>query len=105
MVMLTALPFAPWKVTMRVPRRIITLGAATLVAAGLTVGSATMASASIVAKITGSGPTLAAAEQQARTFIEDSYSGCAVPYALIGDGQYANGNWWATLETTCKAVY
>jgi hypothetical protein len=102
---------------MKMLGRIGTLAATALIAAAsFSGGTAARASSApgpqgrirpdtIVGKETGTGATLSAAEQQARTQFNGDYYGCVQPYVLVGDGQYANGTWWATLSATCKGVY
>jgi hypothetical protein len=103
---------------MSVLRRSTTLAAMALIATCFTGGTAAMASApaahrpqaptvpnTIEGKDTGYGTTLQAAEQQARVYLLGDYYGCVQPFVYIGDGQYANGTWWATIAATCKGVY
>jgi hypothetical protein len=76
--------------------------AATALIASLSFASATPALASVEGRETGVGATLAAAEAQASFQMIGDYYGCTKPYTLAGDGQYADGTWWATLITGCK---
>jgi hypothetical protein len=86
---------------MKLSRPVTALAAAALIAS-LSFASATPALASVTGRETGTGATLAAAEAQASYQMIGDYYGCVRPYVLIGDSQYADGTWWATLIATCQ---
>jgi len=50
----------------------------------------------------GEGATLQAAERQAVMFLHGDYWGCVPPYTFTGDGQLADGTWWADIEELCQ---
>jgi hypothetical protein len=96
---------------MRATSRAATLTAAALIAAvsftGATTALASAASGpraqpadSFIVTETGYGPTLAAAEFQARALIHGSYTGCGT-MTLLGDGEGSDGTWWATMQNQC----
>jgi hypothetical protein len=86
---------------MNLPRTVTALAATALIAL-LSFASAAPALASLLpCRATGTGATLAAAELQASDEMHSSYYGCEMPYELKGDGQYADGTWWATLFAYC----
>jgi hypothetical protein len=80
---------------------IFTATALTAAAALCAGGTAAMAT-SFRATATGTGVTLAAAETNASASLAGNYSGCVRPFYLDGDGQYANGTWWATESASCR---
>ena len=82
--------------------RPVTILAATALIASLSFASAIPARASVEGRETGEGATLAAAEAAASFQMTGDYYGCTKPYQLVGDGQNADGTWWATLITGCK---
>jgi hypothetical protein len=97
---------------MRAMPRVATLTATALIAAVSFTGATTaLASAAsgpraqpadvgFIVTETGYGPTLAAAEFQARALIHGSYTGCGT-MTLIGDGEGSDGTWWATEQNQC----
>jgi hypothetical protein len=89
-------------VRMRVSPRNTILAATALTAAAVLFAGGTSAMADFVGTATGTGTTLAAAEEQASAAIAGNYSGCIRPFYLDGDGQYANGTWWATESASCR---
>jgi hypothetical protein len=79
--------------------RIVAIAVAALIAVPLT--GVTAASASFAARDDGYGPTLAAAEQNARLTIQGDYGPCK--YLDIYDyGQLADGTWWADISGECS---
>jgi hypothetical protein len=97
---------------MSVLRRTALAGAGLIAAASFTGGMTATASAAtqsvrpytFVAYETGYGSTEAIAQRNAGTEMLEDYSGCSVPYVLVGDGQEASGTWWATVGSNCTGV-
>jgi hypothetical protein len=90
----------------------IGLAVAVLVAAPLAAVSTASASTShnvtpvlFSAKDEGFGPTLASAEQNARTQINADYGPCEPPYYYYADGQYSDGTWRADVTAECTAYH
>lgn len=82
--------------------RITALAATLLAAVSLTAGTAVpAANASIVAHGYGKGSTSLAAENAAKSDLENSYFGCDIPI-LISDTQGSNGIWSAEVGANCQ---
>jgi hypothetical protein len=85
---------------MRFSRPAAALGA-TALAASLSFASAVPAMASVTGIASGAGATFAAAYSQASLQMMADFYGCSRPFTVLADGQYTNGNWWATLQANC----
>jgi hypothetical protein len=88
--------------------RITVLAVAALIAtplAGLSIASAASASpASIGYSQTGYGPTLAAAELDARKTLQGDDGPCT-GVSIYAYGQLADGTWWADASGECNDIY
>jgi hypothetical protein len=88
-------------------RRLVTVAAVLSAAASFSGGAALAATpgpanavrpATFIGHDEGSGPTLAAAEQDAINQLYADYYGCIRPAFITSDGQLADGTWWADSE-------
>ena len=70
--------------------------------AGVFTASALPASVGYSAE--GYGPTLAAAEQDAKMTILGDYGPCQ-DYDYYADGQLAGGTWWAEVSAFCSTYH
>jgi hypothetical protein len=82
--------------------RTIAIVVAALIAMSLI--GVTAAYAFFIAKDSGSGPTLAAAEQNAKMNIIADYGPCE-DFDYYAYGQLANGTWWADVEAECSSYH
>jgi hypothetical protein len=87
-------------------RRLITPTAAVVMAAALTGGTASVAAGSVALIGTGSGTgaTLAAAQNAANHDLIGSYSGCKAPFVLVDSGQDPGGTWFAEVKANCTGI-
>jgi hypothetical protein len=88
--------------------RITVLAAAALIAAPLAWLSAASGASALPASIgysaTGSGPTLAAAEQDARQTLQGDDGPCT-GVSIYAYGQLSDGTWWADASGECRDTY
>ncbi len=79
--------------------RIIGIGVPALMAVALV--GATAANASVLGRDSANGPTLAAAEQNARISLLEDWGPCTgITYYAYG--QLADGTWWVDVEGECR---
>jgi hypothetical protein len=88
--------------------RRITVLAATLIAVVTSLGGAVAAAAAqpatFVARDTGTGATLSAAQFAAREQLLADYGPCS-GIVLVDDSQQATGTWWAEVAGNCTAFH
>jgi hypothetical protein len=82
----------------------VLIGVAASVGGAVTPALATVHPAKFAARDEGFGPTLAAAEQNAKSTIQGDYGPCT-GVIITSYGQSSNGMWWADVSGNCTAFH